>query len=330
MKRRTVSATLLAAVAVATMNLPGLAAEVTLKFAVATPTGHPHSLSALEFAKKVFESTDGAVEVKVFDNGSLGSNPELLDGVKTGAVDFTISTPGVMGEYSAGFGLLEVPYIFASIDHMMAVTRGPIGAQMAAEYLEVSGVEVLGYLGGAQRNMITSKKAINTIADLRGMKMRTAEVKVLLDWWNALGAVGAVVSFPEVYTALQTGVVDGAENEFSTFTSAKWAEVAKNIALTEHAITVRPLISNAAKLQSLTAEHQQAIRSAALDIADWDVALERRLDEENRAQLEADYGVTFTTPDKAPLLEASAEVIRSFAAETGAEELAALIADAAK
>lgn len=330
MKRRLFNGIVAASFASLSMGGFAGAAEVVLKFAVATPTGHPHSLSAVEFAKRVSEKTNGAVEVKVFDNGSLGSNPELLDGVKTGAVDFTISTPGVMGEYSAGFGLLEVPYVFASIDHMVKVTRGEIGAQMADEYKAASGIEVLGYLGGAQRNMITTKTAINSMADLKGLKMRTAEVKVLLDWWNALGAVGSVVAFPEVYTAMQTGVVDGAENEFTTFTSAKWAEVAKNVALTEHAITVRPLIGNGAKLATLSVEIQAAIREAAQEVADWDVALEGKLDQENKTKLAADYGVKYTSPDKTPMLAASAEIIKAFAADSGVSDLAAKIAAAAK
>lgn len=327
---RTFSKWLLASMATLSLvTTSALAAEVTLKFGVATPSGHPHSQSAVEFAKRVAEKTGGAIEVKVFDNGSLGSNPELLDGVKTGAVDFTISTPGVMGEYSKGFGLLEVPYIFASKEHMMKVTRGEIGARMAEEYKSAAGIEVLGYLGGAQRNMITTKTAIGSMEDLKGLKMRTAEVKVLLDWWDALGATGSVVAFPEVYTAMQTGVVDGAENEFTTFTTARWAEVAKNIALTEHAITVRPLVGSAANLAKLSPEQQSAIRDAAKEVADWDVELEGKLDEENKAKLAADFGVTYTTPDKAPMLAASSAIIKAFADETGVSDLADKIAAAA-
>ncbi|MDC7266949.1 MULTISPECIES: TRAP transporter substrate-binding protein [unclassified Shinella] len=329
MHTRTLSRWLLASMATLSLATSALAADVSLKFGVATPSGHPHSQSAIEFAKRVAEKTGGAIEVKVFDNGSLGSNPELLDGVKTGAVDFTISTPGVMGEYSKGFGLLEVPYIFASKEHMMKVTRGEIGARMAEEYKSAAGIEVLGYLGGAQRNMITTKTAIRSMEDLKGLKMRTAEVKVLLDWWNALGATGSVVAFPEVYTAMQTGVVDGAENEFTTFTTARWAEIAKNIALTEHAITVRPLVGNAANLAKLSQEQQSAIRDAAREVADWDVELEGKLDEENKAKLAADFGVTYTTPDKAPMLAASSAIIKAFADETGVSDLADKIAAAA-
>lgn len=121
----------------------------------------------------------------------------------------------------------------------------------------------------------------------------------------------------------------GAENEFTTFTTARWAEVAKNIALTEHAITVRPLVGSAANLAKLSPEQQSAIRDAAKEVADWDVELEGKLDEENKAKLAADFGVTYTTPDKAPMLAASSAIIKAFADETGVSDLADKIAAAA-
>lgn len=305
------------------------AQEVTLKLGVVTPTDHPHSISAREFARLVAEKTDGAVVITISDNGALGSNPELLDAVQTGIIDFAVSTPGVLAEYSSAMGILELPYVFQSIDHMMAVTRGEVGASMGAAYQEATGVEILGYFGGAQRNMITTDATIASVDDLAGLKMRTWEWNVMLDWWSGLGALGSVVAFPEVYTALQTGVVDGAENEFTTFTTARWAEVAKNVSLTQHSITVRPLVGNARKLNGLSEEFQAAIREAALEAADFDVALEGELDTKNMEALRVDYDVIFTEPDKGPLIAASAAVVENFAAEEGLEDLAAAIAAAA-
>ncbi|OED49827.1 hypothetical protein AB838_04975 [Rhodobacteraceae bacterium (ex Bugula neritina AB1)] len=312
------------------LSSAAFAQEVTLKLGVVTPTDHPHSISAREFARLVEEKTNGEVVVTVSDNGALGSNPELLDAVQTGIIDFTVSTPGVLAEYSPAMGILELPYVFQSIDHMMAVTRGDLGAQMGANYQDATGVEVLGYFGGAQRNMITTNATINGVEDLDGLKMRTWEWSVMLDWWSGLGALGSVVAFPEVYTALQTGVVDGAENEFTTFTTARWAEVAKNVSLTQHSITVRPLVGNAGKIAGLSEEYQAAIREAALEAADFDVALEGELDIQNMEALAADYDVVFTEPDKGPMIEASAAVIAGFAADEGLEDLAAAIAAAAE
>lgn len=306
------------------------AAEYTLKLGVVTPTKHPHSVSAREFAKLVAEKTQGKVEIKVFDNASLGSNPELLDAVQTGIIDMSVSTPGVLASYSAVTGILELPYLFSSKKHMMDVTRGPIGAEISKTYFEDTGVEILSYFGGAQRNMITKSKKIESLADLKGMKMRTWQWDVMLNWWDSLGALGAVVAFPEVYTALQTGVVDGAENEFTTFTTARWAEVGKYVAMTEHNITVRPMIINAKKLAKLPNNFQLAIRDAAREAADFDVRLEGELDEKNMLKLKSDYAVVFTHPDKTPFIEASLKVINKFAKEKNIEGLTAKIIGTAK
>ncbi|WP_417271666.1 TRAP transporter substrate-binding protein [Celeribacter sp.] len=329
MKLMSFTKTALVTASLVALSSAAFAQDVTLKLGVVTPTDHPHSISAREFARLVEEKTNGEVAVTVSDNGALGSNPELLDAVQTGIIDFTVSTPGVLAEYSPQMGLLELPYVFTSIDHMMTVTRGEIGQQMAADYEDATGVAVLGYFGGAQRNMITTNATINGIEDLKGLKMRTWEWSVMLDWWSSLGALGSVVAFPETYTALQTGVVDGAENEFSTFTTARWAEVAKNVSLTQHSITVRPFIANAAAIAELTEEQQAAVREAAIEAADFDVALEGELDIKNMEALKADFGVVFTEPEKGPLIEASAAVIESFAADEGIEDLAAAIASAA-
>ncbi len=293
-------------------SIAASAADYKMKLGVVTPTKHPHSISAVEFARLVKEKTGGKVEVKVFDNGSLGSNPELLDGVQTGINDLCINTPGVMAEYAPLPGILELPYIFASKDHMMKVTRGQIGEEIAKKYADDTGILILGYFGGAQRNMITKTKKIESMDDLKGTKMRTWEWSVMLNWWKSLGALGSVVPFPEVYTALQTGVVDGAENEFTTFTTARWAEVAKNIALTQHSITVRPIVINKKKFAKLPAELQKAVSDAAKEAADFDVQLEGELDEQNMAKLEAEYSVVFTNPDKAPLTFALENNTQSF------------------
>ncbi len=302
---------------------------VVLKLGVVTPTDHPHSISAREFARIVEERTNGQVTVQVSDNGSLGSNPELLDGVQTGVIDLTISTPGVMAEYSALTGILELPYLFVSKEHMMNVTRGPIGKNIADVYAEDTGVQIIGYFGGAQRNMI-AESPITSIEDLKGMKMRTWEWSVMLNWWKSLGAIGSVVAFPEVYTALQTGVVDGAENEFTTFTTARWAEVVQNVTLTQHNITVRPLVINAKKLASLPADIQNIILETGLEVANFDVELEGELDQKNMEKLRADYNVVYHNVDKTPFIDASEKIIQDFAKEKGIEALAEDIKQAAQ
>ena len=127
MQKRFCIVSLIAILAVALGWSPILAADYTFKLGVVTPTDHPHSISSQEFAKMVMERSGNRIDVKVFDNAKLGSNPELLDGVKTGVIDLCVNTPGVMASYYPITGLLELPYLFTSKDHMLKVTRGEIG-----------------------------------------------------------------------------------------------------------------------------------------------------------------------------------------------------------
>ena len=296
-------------------GLPSPAADFTLKIGVVTPTDHPHSISSREFAKIVGERSKDRIKVNVFDSGKLGSNPELLDGVKTGVLDMCVNTPGVMANFHPLTGLLELPYLFASKEHMMKVTRGSLAEEIARDYNQKTGIFILGHFGGAQRNMITKSKKVDAMKDLSGLKMRTWEWNVMMNWWKALGAVPAVIPFPEVYTALQTGVIDGAENEFTTFTVSRWAEVCKFIALTQHNITVRPIMINRKKFDAMPADLQKILAQAAQDAADFDVKLEGELDDKNSAELKAKYGTVFTNPDKKPFIDKSVAVIKDFAKE---------------
>ena len=306
------------------------ASEITLKLGVVTPTDHPHSISSQEFSKIIDGRAGGRIKITVFDNGKLGSNPELLDGVKTGVIDMCVNTPGVMANYHPVTGLLELPYLFVSTEHMMKTTRGPIAEEIANEYSQKTGILILGHFGGAQRNMITKSKKIDAIKDLAGLKMRTWEWNVMMNWWKALGAVPAVVAFPEVYTALQTGVVDGAENEYTTFTVSRWAEVCKFIALTEHNITVRPIMINKKKFETLPGDLQKILIHAAREASDFDVKLEGELDEKNSAALKSKYGTVFTTPDKRPFIDRSIGIIKEFAKEKKLEAITDKILAAGK
>lgn len=300
-------------------------AEFTLKIGVATPPGHPHTLGAEHLAELLKEKTNGRVEAKVYHSGQLGSNPELLDGVKQGVIDMTVNTPGVMAEYHPVTGLLELPYIFTSLEHRMKVTTGDIGQQIADIYFENTGLKILGYFGGAQRNIITRKKAIETIEDLKGLKMRTWEWNIMIDWWKSLGAIPAVVSFPEVYTALQTGVVDGAENEFTTFDVSKWGEICSYVALTEHNYTVRPLVIGKKQLDKLPADLQQIVIDAGREGSEYAVKLEMELDQKNKEDVKSKFGITYTEPDKKPFIERSLPIIRAFAKEKGITDIAEAI-----
>jgi len=299
-----------------------MASVVEWKIGVVTPPGHPHTLGAEYLAKLIEERSDGQLLVRVYHSGELGSNPELMDNVKQGIIALTVNTPGVMAEYHSITGLLELPYIFTSLEHRAEIIDGEIGQHIAEVYLENTGMRILGYFGGAQRNMITTSKAIQSISDLRGLKMRTWEWDVMLKWWESLGAIPAIVSFPEVYTAFQTGLIDGAENEFTTFDVSKWAEVCSYIAITQHNFTVRPLVVNENALSRLPEDLREIVIQAGKDASVYAEDLEIALDVENMEMLQDEYNIEYTYPDVEPFIERSIPIIREYAIDHGISDLA--------
>ena len=286
-------------------------AEYTFNLALVTPADHPHTIASRKFADLVEDGSKGKIVIRVFDSASLGSNPELLDGIHMGIIDFAISTPSILAEFDPTPGIFGLPYLFKNIEHMLSVTRGNIGTQIKKIYQRNTGIKILSYAGGSQRHMI-SKSPIRSIKDLEGQQMRTMEWEVSVQWWKALGANPTVLPFNEVYTALQTGVVDGGENEFPSFTINRWAEPAKYIALTRHIIAVRPLIMNGKKFNSLPSGLQTVVQNAANEAADYDIQLETSVEFELKQQLEDDFGVEFIELNIEPFIERSLPVINSF------------------
>ena len=296
---------------------------VEWKIGLATPPGHPHTLGAEYLANLLEERSEGRLSVRVHHSGELGSNPELMDEVKQGVVTMTVNTPGHMAEYDtiSGIGLFELPYLLNSLEHRAKVVHGEIGQYVADVYLKNTGMRILGYFGGAQRNFIT-KKPIRSISDFEGLTMRTWSWDVILHWHESLGALPAVLPFTEVYTALQTGVADGAENEFTTFIVSKWAEPCSYIAMTQHNITVRPLVINENTLSQLPEDLQEIVIQAGKDASAYAEQLEISLDEKNIDVLREDYNIEFTYPDKTPFIERTIPIIRSYAAKQGLSDLA--------
>ncbi|MCD6472349.1 TRAP transporter substrate-binding protein [Candidatus Aerophobetes bacterium] len=213
---------------------------------------------------------------------------------------------------------------------MVKVTQGPIGKQIADIYRKKTGIIILGYFGGAERNIITKNKPIWAIDNLKGLKMRTWEWSTMVNWWKALGAIPCVVAFTEVYTALQTGVVDGAENEFTTFDVNKWAEVCKYVARTQHNFTVRPLIIGENQLKHLPADLQAIIIKAGADASDYALQLETSMDHANKEMLKKKYGLRFTEPFKQDFIDRSLPILRGYGKKIRREDVLNQIVELAK
>lgn len=197
---------------------------------VGTPTA-----KALEwFGSKVTAETDGAVKFRYFHTYQLGSERETYDMLQSGSVQMGVSGAQIVSALAPEYGTLLLPYAFSGPEHFARVLDGPIGEDMHKQFLARKGIRILGWAHRAPRHLTTTKKAVHTPDDMKGLKIRIRQIPVQVDAFRAMGASPVPMPFPEVYTALQTGVIDGQENPASIMDANSFSEVQKYLILTSH------------------------------------------------------------------------------------------------
>lgn len=322
MKRLSVVATCLIlglAFTIAT-SLPTDAATL-LRYGCVQNIDHPYNLGAKKLAKIVAEKTGGKVKIEIYPDSRLGSNSAMIDQVKAGMLAMGQFPPGTLGSYDKRISILSLYYLFKNFDEMKAALSSAPMKELADKYLEKTGIRVLGYFGGMERNIITRKTPVRTIDDMKGLKMRAWAWKPAVEWWKRMGAIPAVMSFKEVYTGLQTGVVDGAENELGTFDKSKWAEICKYVSLTQHIYTIRPVVINEAKFEQLSSDQRTALIDAMAQAQEYELDMAKKLNVELRNKLKKKYKITFTRPVKGPFIKVSRKLDLEYAQEVGAGKI---------
>ena len=286
-------------------------AKTTLKMATVTPDHHAYTKGAQEFARLVEEGTNGEVVIKVYGGGQLGKGErELLEGLQLGTIDLAVTATGPVSNFSADMGVVDLPFLFTSNEHVDKVLDGPVGRSLL-DGLEKANIKGLAFYENGFRNFTNSKRSLLTPQDFDGLKFRTMENPVHLASVRQLGAQAVPMSWGEVYTSLQTGVIDGQENPVAIVYAFKLSEVQKYLSLTGHFYSPAPVSMSLKKFKSLNPEYQKVLLDAALKSA----AYERKLIRDNEAkQLAAlkDQGMVVSEVDKAVFVEAMAPVYEQF------------------
>lgn len=179
-----------------------------LKLAHALTEGHPVHLAMVEFAKEVKDKTDGKVEILIFPNGQLGGEREITELIQAGAIDMIKTNAGPMESFAKEYSVLSLPYLFKDIHQNLAVLKSDIGEDILNATIDRGFIGLTFYNSGT-RNMYT-KKPVKSVTDLNGMKIRVQTSKTMVKMTELLGGSPSPLSFGEIYTALQQGVVDGA------------------------------------------------------------------------------------------------------------------------
>ena len=289
-------------------------AKVTLSLGHTNNLEHHYQTMSESFKKIVEEKTNGAIEINIFPAEQLGSGAEMLEGVKTGTQDIVIDPDAYLANYDPLFNVLGMPYIFSNWDQVKAFADGEAAKQLE-EAAKAQGLVILGWAVNGFR-LITTNKPVNTPDDLKGVKIRVGNSKVMSDLLTALGCNPTPLSMGETYSGIQTGIVDAQENPTSNIIGSKFYEVQDYCAVTHHVYTTEPLIMNKAKFDSLTPEQQQILLDAGREVCNADVEFCAQQEEADLKIIE-EGNTTITYPDPAPFKAAVQPVLDKYSAEYG-------------
>jgi len=208
------------------------AAPIVMRLAETHPQDYPTTKGDYEFARLVKERTNGRIVVEVFHSKQLGEEAAVIEQVQLGAIDMTRVSISAVSSFVRDLDAFQLPYLYRDADHMWKVLNGPIGEEILKKHEAFNFVGV-GWFESGSRNFYT-KKPVKTVGDLKGMKIRVQQAPLMVGMVEALGAVATPLPYGEVYSALQTGVVDGAENNWPSYLTTSHFEVAKYWISDEH------------------------------------------------------------------------------------------------
>lgn len=282
------------------------AEQIVLRLSEAHPADYPTTLGDLEFARLVEERTEGRIKIEVYYGGQLGDEKSSIEQCQFGAIDFARVSLSPVAEFSKDLNALMMPYMYRDADHMWKVLDGEIGSELLKS-VEASDLVGLAFYDSGSRNFYNSKKEVKSVADLKGLKLRVQENQLMMSLVEALGGSPTPMAYAEVYSALQTGVVDGAENNFPSYVSSAHYEVAKYITIDEHSMIPEIVIGSLTTMEKLSPEDQEIIKQAAkdseaLEKEEWAKYSEKSLQDATNA------GCTITYLDEAAIAEFKAAV----------------------
>ena len=257
-------------------------AQTTMRISISVAQNSHQGIAIDTFAKEVEKRTAGRYKVQTFYSGALGGERESIEAVQLGTQELAFSSTGPIPNFVPETKILDVPFLFRDKAHARAVLDGPIGQDMLAKF-DAKGFKALAWGENGFRHMTNSKRDVKSPEDLKGLKMRTMENPVHIAAYKGLGIVTTPMAFPEVFTALQQGTVDGQENPLSVIMAAKFDQVQKHLSLTGHVYSPAIFVMNKASFEKLTAADKQAFVDSAKEGA-----------KANRARVDADdaTGVT--------------------------------------
>ncbi len=295
------------------------AQPVRLRFAHPHPESDSWHRAALLFANQVKERSGGALQVQVFPNGALGSDPTIIAAARGGSLDLVLTGNPFFTGLAPKLNVLDLPFLFRDRRHVAAVLDGRIGAQLKGE-LEGSNLQVLGFWDIGFRNVTNSRRAIATPADIRGLKIRTTPNPAHIKAFQLLGANPVPMPFTELFTAMETRTVDGQENPTTLILNARFYEVQRYLSLTRHAYTAGLFVMAKQRWDSLPEAQRTIVQQVAAEVTPQQRQMNEDAEASSVAELKRRGMQAVEQPDRAAFAAiVTEEVRRDFASRFGAE-----------
>ena len=313
-------AKLLAALSLGLAFVGSTVAQTTMRISISTSQNSHQGVGIDTFAKEVEKRTGGRYKVQPFYNGSLGGERESIESVQLGTQALTLTSTGPVPNFVPEARIFDVPFLFRDKAHARAVLDGPIGQEMLTKF-DAKGFKALAWAENGFRHMTNSKQAVNTPEDLKGLKMRTMENPVHITAYKAFGIIATPMAFPEVFTALQQGTVDGQENPLPVIMSAKFDQVQKHLSLTGHVYSPCVFLMNKAEFDKLSAQDKTAFIEAAKVAAKANRARVDEDDAKGVADLRSKGMSVVENVDKSKFVAALASVNAQFEKQFGKANL---------
>lgn len=299
----------------------------TIRFASANSPGHPQVIGMERFAELVSEKSGGQMTVQLFPGGQLGGDVQTISALQGGIVQMTVMNASILSGNIPAFGSVDMPFLFNSGEEADQVMDGAFG-QSLIDMLPDQSLVGLGFWELGFRNLTNNARAVNTVEDIAGLRIRTVQAPIPIELFNALGANAVPLPYTELYTALETGTVDGQENPVANILNARFYEVQDHLTMTRHQYNPQIVMVSQRFWDGLNEEEQAVLREAEAEARIYQRQVSRDQEDEALAEVSQHMEVVELAPEEVERLrEAVAPLNERFRAEIGEEVVDRLMAE---
>lgn len=291
--------------------------KIVMNVGWSTPADSNYSVLAGKFKELAEKYTNNAVDVKLRCCAQIGTEDDAFKAMQLGTVDAYFISQNNVSPHWPLMDVFVLPYIFQDQAHVSKVTNGPVGESIRKQILADAGVHLLTFGAPSYRDLFNSRQAINSMADMKGMKLRVPKNKVMIATFQAFGAEPVPLAWSETPTALQTKTIDGGDNGTDVIKDMKFYEFSKYLTVLDHFAGVSPLFASDRMMKKFSPAQSAAIRKAAVEAGEYHTAILSKQTADIRTWLVEQGGMTVTNPPRGPFIAAAQKVQKEFAAEAG-------------